>query len=218
MAEITAKDVKALRDATGAGMMDCKKALGEAGGGLDAAKRILREKGLADAAKKAGRTASEGIVYAYMHKPQPDYPAKLGVLIELNCETDFVAKTEGFERLAKDIAMHISFADPTWTTRDEVPQDVLDEEKSIYAAQARDSGKPEHILDKVVNGKLEGFYKERVLMDQEWIQDKSKSIQTLLDEAKSSMGENVSIGRFKRIKVGEGQPPPAAVPAEKTPA
>jgi len=205
MAEVTAKDVKALRDATGAGMMDCKKALAESGGDLEAAKRLLREKGLADAAKKSGRSATEGIIYAYMHKPQPDYPAKLGVLIELNCETDFVAKTEGFERLAKDIAMHISFADPSWTTRDEVPQDILDEEKSIYAKQAKDSGKPDNVIEKVVAGKLEGFYKDRVLMDQEWIQDKSKSIQILIDEAKSSMGENVSIGRFKRIRVGEGQ-------------
>ncbi len=205
MAEITAATVKELRERTGAGMMDCKKALAESGGDLEAAKRLLREKGLADAAKKSGRSATEGIVYAYMHKPQPDYPAKLGVLIELNCETDFVAKTEGFERLAKDIAMHISFADPSWTTRDEVPQDILDEEKSIYAKQAKDSGKPDNVIEKVVAGKLEGFYKERVLMDQEWIQDKSKSIQILIDEAKSSMGENVSIGRFKRIRVGEGQ-------------
>ena len=205
MAEINAKDVKALRDATGAGMMDCKKALGEAGGDLEAAKRILREKGLADAAKRSGRAASEGIVYAYMHQPTPGYPAKLGVLLELNCETDFVAKTEQFERLAKDVAMHISFADPSWTTRDQVPQNVLDEESSIYAKQAKDSGKPEQVIEKIVTGKLESFYKENVLMDQEWIQDKSKSIQQLIDEAKTSMGENVSIGRFMRIRVGEGK-------------
>jgi len=204
MAEISAKDVKALRDATGAGMMDSKKALQEAGGDLEAAKRLLREKGLADAAKRTGRSASEGIVYAYMHKPDPNYPPKLGVLVELNCETDFVAKTEQFERLAKDIAMHISFADPSWTTRDEVPQSIIDEESSIYAKQAKDSGKPENVIEKIVTGKLEGFYKERVLMDQEWIQDKSKSIATLIDEARSSMGENVSIGRFFRIRVGEG--------------
>ena len=204
MAEISAKDVKALRDATGAGMMDCKKALAETGGDLEAAKRLLREKGLADAAKRSGRSASEGIVYAYMHKPQPDYPAKLGVLLELNCETDFVAKTEAFERLAKDIAMHISFADPSWSTREEVPQDQIDEEKSIYAKQAKDSGKPEQVIEKIVNGKLEGFYKERVLLDQEWIQDKSKSIKDLVDEARASMGENVSIGRFSRIRIGEG--------------
>jgi len=204
MAEISAKDVKALRDATGAGMMDSKKALQEAGGDLEAAKRLLREKGLADAAKRTGRSASEGIVYAYMHKPDPNYPPKLGVLVELNCETDFVAKTEQFERLAKDIAMHISFADPSWTTRDEVPQSIIDEESSIYAKQAKDSGKPENVIEKIVTGKLEGFYKERVLMDQEWIQDKSKSIARLIDEARSSMGENVSIGRFFRIRVGEG--------------
>jgi elongation factor Ts len=204
MAEISAKDVKALREATGAGMMDCKQALQETGGDLEAAKKLLREKGLADAAKRSSRAASEGIVYTYLHRPTPGYPPKLGVMIELNCETDFVAKTEAFERLAKDIAMHISFADPRWKTRDEVPQDVLDEESAIYAKQAKDSGKPENVIEKIVGGKLESFYKENVLLDQEWIQDKNKSIQALLDEAKASMSENVTIGRFCRIRVGEG--------------
>ena len=203
MVEINARDVKALRDATGAGMMDCKKALAEADGDLDAAKRILREKGLADAAKRTGRAVSEGIVYTYLHKPVPNYPAKLGVLIELNCETDFVAKTEGFERLAKDIAMHISFADPSWTTRDQVPQHVIDEESAIYSKQAKDSGKPEHVVEKIVQGKLEAFYKETVLMDQEWIQDKNKTIADLIEGAKASMGENISVGGFCRIRVGE---------------
>ena len=205
MAAISAQDVKALREATGAGMMDCKKALTEADGDLEAAKRILREKGLADAAKKAGRSASEGIVYAYMHRPDPNYPAKLGVLLELNCETDFVAKTEGFERLAKDLAMHISFSDPSWTNRDEVPQNVIDEESAIYAKQAKDSGKPEQVIEKIVQGKLEAFYKENVLLDQPWIQDRDKTIASLIEEAKASMGENVSIGRFARIRVGEGK-------------
>jgi elongation factor Ts len=204
MAEISAQDVKALRDATGAGMMDCKRALAEAGGDLDAAKRILREKGLADAAKRSGRAASEGIVYTYLHRPDPNFPPKLGVMLELNCETDFVAKTEGFERLAKDVAMHISFADPSWKVRDEVPQSIIDDESAIYAKQAKDSGKPENVVEKIVAGKLESFYKERVLMDQEWIQDKSKTISVLLDEAKSLMGENVTVGRFCRIRVGEG--------------
>jgi elongation factor Ts len=203
MAEISARDVKALRDSTGAGMMDCKKALTEAGGDIEAARKILREKGLADAAKKAGRSANEGIVYAYMHKPDPNYPPKLGVMVELNCESDFVAKTEAFERLAKDIAMHISFADPHWQTREEVPQSVVDEEAAIYAKQAKDSGKPENVVEKIVAGKMESFYKERVLMDQEWIQDKNKSIAQLIEEAKASMGENITIGRFCRIRVGE---------------
>lgn len=203
MAEINAQDVKALREATGAGMMDCKKALVEASGDLEKAKRILREKGLADAAKRTGRAASEGIVYAYRHRPDPNYPPKLAVMLELNCETDFVAKTEAFERLAKDIAMHISFSDPSWTTRDEVPQPVIDEESAIYAKQAQDSGKPENVIEKIVAGKLESFYKERVLMNQEWIQDKDKTIAQLIDEAKSSMGENISVGRFCRIRVGE---------------
>ena len=205
MADINAKDVKKLREATGAGMMDCKKALTEAGGDFDAALRLLREKGLAAAQKKAGRTAADGIVYAYMHRPQPDYPPKLGVLLELNSETDFVAKTEQFERLAKDIAMHISFADPQWTTRDEVPQNILDDESAIYAKQAKDSGKPENVIEKIVQGKLEGFYKERVLLDQEWIQDKSKTIQQVIDEARASMGENITVGRFCRIRVGENK-------------
>jgi elongation factor Ts len=205
MAEISARDVKALRVATGAGMMDCKKALEEAGGDLEAAKRILREKGLADAAKRTGRAASEGIVYYYGHQPQPNYPPKLGVMLELNCETDFVAKTEAFERLAKDIAMHISFADPSWTTRDQVPQTVIDEESAIYAKQAKDSGKPESVIEKIVSGKLEAFYKDNVLMDQEWIQDKAKTISQLIDENRASMGENITIGRFCRIRVGEGK-------------
>src|SRR5918992_5094158 len=200
MAEISAQDVKALRDETGAGMMDCKQALTEAGGDLEAAKRLLREKGLADAAKRSGRVASEGIVYSYMHKPDPNFPPKLGVLLELNCETDFVAKTEDFERLAKDIAMHISFADPSWTTRDEVPQDIIDEESAIYAKQARDSGKPDNVIEKIVQGKLESFYKESVLYDQEWIQDKTKNIAALIDEAKATMGENITVGRFCRIR------------------
>jgi len=203
MPEISARDVKALRDATGAGMMDCKKALQEAGGDIDAAKRILRERGLADASKRTGRTTSEGLVYAYMHRPDPNFPSKLGVLLELNCETDFVAKTEGFERLAKDIAMHISFADPSWIAREEVPQATIDEESAIYAKQAKDSGKPEHVIDRIVQGKLEAFYKDTVLLEQEWIQDKTKTIATLVDEARATMGENISIGRFCRIRVGE---------------
>ena len=205
MTQVNARDVKALRDATGAGMMDCKRALAEAGGDLDAAKRILREKGLADAAKRTGRATSEGIVYAYMHRPDPNYPSKLGVLLELNCETDFVAKTESFERLAKDIAMHVSFADPSWTLREEVPQSVIDEESAIYAKQAKDTGKPEHVIEKIVGGKLEAFFKESVLMEQEWIQDKTKTIAALIDDAKASMGENISVGRFCRIRVGEKQ-------------
>lgn len=203
MTEIRAADVKALRDSTGAGMMDCKKALIQAEGDLEAARKILREKGLAEAAKRAGRAAGEGIVYAYMHRPDPNYPPKLGVLLELNCESDFVAKTEGFERLAKDIAMHISFADPRWTSRDEVPQDVIDEEAAIYAKQAKDSGKPDNVIEKIVSGKMQSFYKERVLLDQEWIQDRNKTISQLIDEAKSSMGENIGVGRFCRIRVGE---------------
>jgi elongation factor Ts len=205
MAEISASDVKALRDATGAGIMDCKQALAESGGDLQGAIRILREKGVADAAKRTGRATGEGIVYTYLHGPQPGYPPKLGVLLELNCETDFVAKTEAFEKLARQIAMHISFSRPDWTTRDEVPQDIIDAESEIYAKQARDTGKPENVIEKIVQGKLEAFYKERVLLDQIWIQaeDKSTTIAQLLDNAKAQMGENISVGAFCRIQVGE---------------
>ncbi|HEU4488300.1 MAG TPA: translation elongation factor Ts [Actinomycetota bacterium] len=206
MAQINATDVKKLRDLTGAGMMDCKKALSEANGDLEAATRILREKGLADAAKRSGRSTSEGIVYAYLHTPTPNYPPKLGVLIELNCESDFVAKTEGFERLAKDIAMHISFADPGWTTRDQIPQKIIDDESQIYAKQAKDSGKPEQVIDKIVAGKMEAFYKQNVLMDQEWIQDKNKTSAELIDDARASLGENISVGSYSRIRVGESSP------------
>jgi elongation factor Ts len=192
MANYTTADLKRLRELTGAGMMACKKALDESDGDFDKAVEFLRIKGAKDVGKRAERTTANGLV-----------AADGGVMIELNCETDFVAKTEAFERLAKDIAMHISFADPRWKTRDEVPQDILDEESAIYAKQAKDSGKPENVIEKIVAGKLESFYKENVLLDQEWIQDKNKSIQTLLDEAKSSMSENVTIGRFCRIRVGE---------------
>lgn len=205
MAEISARVVKALRDATGAGMMDCKRALAEAGGDLEAAKRILRERGLADAAKRIGRVTGEGIVYAYLHAPQPNYPPKLGVLLELNCETDFVAKTETFERLAKNLAMHISFADPSWKSREEVPRNVIEEESAIYAKQARDTGKPEHIIERIVQGKLESFYEERVLLEQKWIQDPSQTIGQLLDEANGQMGENITIGGYCRIRVGEAR-------------
>ncbi len=202
---ISPKDIAKLRADTGAGMMDCKKALTETGGDFEGAKDLLRTWGLAGVEKRSGRAAAEGMVGYYVHQLDPKLPPKVGVLIELNCETDFVAKTEAFERLAKDIAMHISFADPSWTTREEVPQDIIDEESSIYAKQAKDSGKPEQVIEKIVSGKLESFYKERVLLDQEWIQDKSKTIQNMIDEAKSSMGENIGVGRFCRIKVGEGQ-------------
>ncbi len=197
---VSMEQVKELRARTGAAIIDCKKVLEQADGNVDQALRLLRERGLQVAAKKQTREAREGRVETYVHPGN-----KVVAIVELNCETDFVAKTEQFERLAKDIAMHISFADPSWSTRDEVPQNVLDEESSIYAKQAKDSGKPEQVIEKIVAGKLEAFYKDNVLMDQEWIQDKTKTIQLLIDEAKSSMGENVSIGRFMRIRVGEGK-------------
>ena len=200
--EITAAQVKALREATGAGMMDCKKALVEAGGDMDKARQLLREKGLADASKKQGRTANEGIVEAYLHTPDPNLPSKLGVLLELDCETDFVAKTEQFRRLARNIAMHIAAAAPVYVSRDEIPADELEREREIYAKQAE--GKPAHIVERIVDGKLKDYYKQVVLADQEYIRDPGVTIQQMLDEHSSKLGEKLAIRRFVRFRVGEG--------------
>ncbi|MCA1833101.1 MAG: translation elongation factor Ts [Actinomycetota bacterium] len=198
--EIKAADVKALRDATGAGMMECKKALQDAGGDLEKAKQLLRERGLASAQKFAQRAAEEGVVEAYLHTPDPMLPAKLGVLVELNCATDFVAKTEIFRNLAREIALHISFAKPLYLTREEVPQEIVDREKEIYAKQAE--GKPENVVEKIVNGKLEGFYGEQCLVDQPYIRDDKKTIGTLVAEASAELKEPVKVKRFAWFKVG----------------
>lgn len=198
--EIKAADVKALRDATGAGMMECKKALVEAGGDLEGAKKILRERGLASAKKLSERTAEEGVVEAYLHTPDPMLPAKLGVLVELNCATDFVAKTEIFRKLTREIALHISFAKPTFLSREEVPGDIIEREKEIYAKQAE--GKPPAVVEKIVAGKLEGFFSEICLLDQPYIRDDKRSIQNLLDEAAAELKEPVKIKRFSWFLVG----------------
>src|SRR6266540_5729237 len=172
--EITAAQVKVLRDATGAGMMDCKKALQDAGGDLERAKTILREKGLAQASKRAGRTTNEGVIEAYLHTPDPNLPAKLGVLVELDCETDFVAKTDEFRRLARDIALHIAWSDPAYIMREDVPSEVVDREREIYANQAE--GKPAQVVERIVEGKLKDFYKQVVLLDQPFVRDQSQTI------------------------------------------
>lgn len=197
--EITAEQVRELREKTGAGIMDCKTALKESKGDFSGAMTYLREKGLASAQKKAGRTTGEGIVYSYIHGG-----GKVGVLVEVNCETDFVAKTENFQNLTKDVAMHIAAMNPVYVKREDVPQDIVGKEMEIYAAQAKESGKPEKIIDKIVEGKLEKFFQEFCLLEQSFVKDTDVTIGALITEAISKLGENIQVGRFARFKVGEG--------------
>ena len=196
--EITAKLVKELRGKTGAGMMDCKKALTEADGDLQKATRILREKGIAKAASKAGRTAKEGAIVSYIHPGD-----KLGVLLELNCETDFVARTDKFKELAKNIAMQIAAANPLVVRREDLDEKTLENERNIYRTQALNEGKPEQIVDKIVQGRLEKFYQEVCLLDQPYIRDQDKTITDLLNETVGTLGENLVITRFQRFALGE---------------
>ena len=200
MATIDPKDVKRLRDDTGAGMMDCKRALEESNGDFDKAKEIIRIKNLASGTKYEGRASDEGVVEVYLHKPDPGMPAKLGVLVELNCATDFVAKTERFQTLAREVALHISFADPLYVDRDQVPGDVIEKEIEIYRKQAE--GKPDNVIDKIVEGKLKAFYAERCLVDQPYIRDDKKTIGQLLTEATAELKEPVRVRRFSRLRVG----------------
>jgi elongation factor Ts len=195
---ISAKTVKELRDKTNAGMMDCKKALEEASGDLEKAVEILREKGIAKAAKKSGRTTNEGLVASYIHPGD-----KLGVLVEINCETDFVAKTDDFKGLVHDIAMQIAAANPLVVQRDDIEEEIIEKEKEIYRNQAINEGKPEKILDKIVDGKLEKYYKEVCLLEQPFIRDQDKTITDLLHEAISTLGENITVKRFARYRLGE---------------
>lgn len=199
--EITAAQVKELREATGAGMMDCKRSLQETDGDLEAAKRLLRERGLASAAKRVGRSANEGVIETYLHTPDPNLPPKLGVLIELDCETDFVAKTDEFRALARNIALHIAAAQPTYVRRDEVPADVVEREQDIYRKQAE--GKPEHVVEKIVEGKLRDFYRQIVLVDQEYVRETGTTIGALLDQYSSKVGERLVVRRFARFRVGD---------------
>lgn len=200
MTDITAAIVKQLREATGAGMMACKQALQDADGDMERAGEILREKGLASAAKRAGRSADQGLVDSYIH-----FNNTVGVLVEVNCETDFVANTDEFKVLVKDIALHIaSPASPSWVTRDEVPGSLLDSERHIFEVQAKESGKPDNVIDRIVEGKLESFFKDHVLLDQPFVKDDAKTIQQLLDETSARVGEKVAVRRFVRYKLGEG--------------
>jgi elongation factor Ts len=197
--EITAQMVKELRERTNAPMMQCKAALTESGGNMDQAVQLLRKKGVAAAEKRAGRVASDGAVGSYIHAG-----GKIGVLVEVNCETDFVARGEDFQALVKDIAMHIAAAEPRFLRREEVTEDVLAREREVHAAQVLASGKPEHLVEKIVVGKMERFYSENVLLEQAFVKNPDQSIQQLITEKVAKLGENIQVRRFVRYKLGEG--------------
>lgn len=199
MAEVSASVVKELREKTGAGMMDCKKALAEAGGDFAKAEEVLRKKGLAAAAKKSSRAATEGAVASYIHMG-----GKIGVLVEVNCETDFVARTDGFQTLVKDLAMHIAAAAPQYVRREEVPAALIEKEKDIARFQAREQKKPEAIVEKIAEGKVEKFFKEVVLLEQPFVKDDKKSVGDVITEAVAKIGENIQVRRFARFVLGEG--------------
>lgn len=196
---IKAEQVKELRDRTGAGMMDCKKALQETEGDIEKAIDVLRTRGLAKAAKKAGRVASEGTVTSYIHAG-----GRIGVLVEINCETDFVGKTDEFKALAYNIAMHIAASNPLYLDRSQVPDAVLQREKDVLAAQAREEGKPDKVIEKMVQGRIDKFFKDNCLLDQQYVKDTDITVQDLVLQNVAKLGENISVRRFARYEVGEG--------------
>ncbi|MGW8302013.1 MAG: translation elongation factor Ts [Desulfobacterales bacterium] len=198
MANISAAMVKQLREKTGAGMMDCKNALSEVEGDVEKAIELLRKKGLATAQKRAGRALSEGMIQSYIHMT-----GKLGVLVEVNCETDFVAKNEDFQEFTKNIAMHIAATNPLGITPEDISQEIIEKEKEIYRAQALEMGKPENVIDKIVEGKLNKFYEESCLLNQPYVRDTDISIADLLNQMIAKIGENISIKRFVRYQIGE---------------
>ncbi|NDY43130.1 translation elongation factor Ts [Dissulfurirhabdus thermomarina] len=197
MAQITAAMVKELRERTNAGMMDCKKALQECGGDMEKAVQWLRQKGLAVAAKRAGRSTSEGVIQCYVHAGN-----KMAAMVEVNCETDFVAKTDQFVEFARELAMHVAATNPVCIRREDMPPEVLEREREIFRNQALESGKPEHIVDKIVEGRVEKFYREVCLLEQPFVKDPDVTIQDLLNELVAKMGENISVRRFVRYQVG----------------
>lgn len=198
MAEITAQMVKELREATSAGILDCKKALSETSGDFDAAVEILRKKGLSSAAKKATRETNEGVVGHYIHPG-----SKMASLVEVNCETDFVARTDQFQDLARDLAMHVVAAHPLYLSREDVPEDIVAREKEIYSEQMANSGKPEHVLEKIVEGKLDKWYSDVCLLEQGFVKNPDTKIQDLLTSSIASLGENIRVNKFSRIAIGE---------------
>lgn len=195
---ISATEVKKLRDITGAGMMDCKKALNETNGDVEKAIEFLRKKGIASAEKRAGREAKEGVIISYIHPGD-----KLGVLVEVNCETDFVAKTDDFRALAKDIAMHIAASNPAGVEREDVSEDVIQKEMDIYREQMKEQNKPEAVIEKIVQGKLDKYYKETVLMEQAFVKDTEKTVKEYLMEVSGKLGEAMAVRRFVRFQLGE---------------
>ena len=195
---ITAEQVKQLRDKTGAGMMECKAALTEANGDMEEATTLLRKRGLAQAAKRAGRATAQGVIGSYIH-----LGGRIGVLVEVNCESDFVARTEDFNNLVREVAMHVAAADPKWVRREDVPADAIEKEKAIYRAQMESSGKPANVLDKIIEGKLGSFYSQFVLLDQPSIRDPNVSVSQIVAQASAKTGENIQISRFVRFRVGE---------------
>jgi elongation factor Ts len=200
--EITAAQVKKLRELTGAGMMECKAALTEAKGDIEEATTILRKRGLAQATKKAGRSTNEGLIGSYIHMG-----GKIGVLVEVNCESDFVARTEGFQQLVKEVAMHIAAADPKYVRREDVPAEVIEQEKAIYRAQFEGSGKPPQVVEKIVEGKIGSYYTQAVLLDQPSVRDQNVTVSEMVAQAIAKTGENISIARFARFKLGESPEP-----------
>lgn len=197
MAEITAEMVKLLREATNAGVLDCKKALSETGGDFEAAVEILRKKGLATAAKKASRDANEGLIGTYVHPG-----SKVASIVEVNCETDFVARTDEFQQLARDLAMHVTAARPLWVAREDVPADVVAKEREVYGEQMANSGKPAQVIAKIVDGKLDKWYSEVCLLEQAFIKEPDVTIKDLLTNRIASLGENIKIRRFSRLEIG----------------
>ena len=197
MATISSDTVRELREKTGVGIMDCKRALADSGGDIEKAIDLLRQKGLSSAAKKASRETKEGVISSYIHGA-----GKIGVLVEVNCETDFVARNSEFQELVKDIAMQIAASNPLWVRREDVPADVLEKERSIYKIQAMESGKPEHVLDKIVEGKVEKFYVDTCLLEQSFIKDPSVTINEMIQQKIAKIGENISVKRFTRYQLG----------------
>jgi elongation factor Ts len=203
MAEYSAKDIAALRKATGAGMMDCKNALEEAEWAVDKAFTILRETGIAKASKRAGRATGQGVVESYLHSTSPDYPPQVGVLIEVNCETDFVAKSPDFRKLARELALQVAGYEARWVTREEVPDEVLVKEREVYEAKAIQDGKPEQIVPRIVESQVEAFLKQSCLMEQPYFREPSHTVQQLIAENISKLQENITVRRFSRFNIRE---------------
>jgi elongation factor Ts len=204
MAEITAALVKQLRDRTNAGMMDCRTALQDSGGDLDKAAALLRERGIAKADKRAGRETSNGLVESYLHRTSDDFPPQIGVLVEVDCETDFVAKGDDMKRLARELAMHIAAANPRWVRKEDVPTRLLEQERELYRRKAEQDGRPQAAWDRIVDGQERKFYEDNVLLEQEWVREPKTRIRDLIAQTVATVQENVTVRRFSRFSIKEG--------------